>query len=67
MDEQMISRHLCSSLVSNLLLQILFLLLLVSFFPDWHQVVQPEEIVLGEDRGDVVHHLPEADQSQNLP
>ena len=65
MNRQMISRHLCGSLVSNLLLQIL-LLLLVSFFPDWHQVVQPEEIVLGEDRGDVVHQLPKPHQSQNL-
>ena len=64
---QMIRSHLCSSLVSNLLHQSFLLLLLVSFFPDWHQVVQPEQIVLAEDRGDVIHHLPEAHQSQNLP
>ena len=42
------SCHLCSSLVCELLLHILLLLLLVSFLPDWHQVVQPEEIILAE-------------------
>ena len=31
-----------------------------------HEVVQPEEVLLGEHGGKVVHHLPEADQGQHL-
>ena len=31
-----------------------------------HQVVQPEEVVLREDPGEVVHQLSQADERQNL-
>ena len=57
-------QYLCSSIFYiTLLFLALFLLFLVAY---WHEIVQPQKIILTEHRGEEVHDFPESNKCQNL-
>ena len=57
-------QYLCSSIFYiTLLFLALFLLFLVAY---WHEIVQPQKIILTEHRGEEIHDFPESNKCQNL-